>query len=113
DLELPILHVGFYDSLVVFDQRLGRTWIISTGLTADGTRQPDVMHERLGFWRHHLSRDLSEPKRQRTAALQDAPRNPTGFGVRESSAALAFVEKVKRIQQYIRLGHIYQANLSQ
>src|SRR5688572_21043722 len=52
DLELPILHVGFYDSLVVFDHRLDRTWIASTGVTADGTRQPSVMRERLDFWRN-------------------------------------------------------------
>src|SRR3954464_14186166 len=32
DLELPDAQVGFYDSLVVFDHRLGKQWIISTGL---------------------------------------------------------------------------------
>src|SRR6266403_1978939 len=38
DLELPDCHVGFYDSLVVFDHRLGKTWIVSTGLGVDGSR---------------------------------------------------------------------------
>jgi len=38
DLELPDCHVGFYDSLVVFDHHLAKTWIVSTGLTADGSR---------------------------------------------------------------------------
>src|SRR2546422_3610403 len=65
DLELPILHVGFYDSLVVFDHRLARTWIVSTGVTADGSRHADVMNERLKFWQHQLSRSVCEPKRQR------------------------------------------------
>src|SRR4051812_26873785 len=37
DLELPDCHVGFYDSLVVFDHRLGKKWIVSTGITADGS----------------------------------------------------------------------------
>ena len=27
DLELPDCHVGFYDSLVVFDHRLGKTFV--------------------------------------------------------------------------------------
>ncbi len=31
DLELPDCHVGFYDSLVVFDHRLGKVCIVSTG----------------------------------------------------------------------------------
>ena len=39
DLELPDCHVGFYDSLVAFDHRLGKTWIISTGLGVDGSRE--------------------------------------------------------------------------
>ena len=39
DLELPDCHAGFYDSLVVFDHRLDKTWIVSTGLRADGSRE--------------------------------------------------------------------------
>ena len=38
DLELPDCHVGFYDSLVVFDHQLGKVCIVSTGLDADGSR---------------------------------------------------------------------------
>ena len=38
DLELPECHVGFYDSLVVFDHYLGKVFVISTGLSADGSR---------------------------------------------------------------------------
>src|SRR5215831_10253337 len=29
DLDLPDCHVGFYDSLVVFDHQLGKTWVVS------------------------------------------------------------------------------------
>ena len=39
DLELPDCHVGFYDSLVVFDHHLDKTWVVSTGLAADGSRR--------------------------------------------------------------------------
>src|SRR5207302_7619850 len=38
DLDMPDCHVGFYGSLVVFDHLLGKTWIVSTGLDADGSR---------------------------------------------------------------------------
>ena len=41
DLELPDCCVGFYDSLVVFDHRLEKTWIVSTGVEADGSRNED------------------------------------------------------------------------
>src|ERR1041385_5322631 len=38
DLELPDCWVGFYSSVVVFDHRLGKTWIVSSGVDADGSR---------------------------------------------------------------------------
>ncbi len=47
DLELPDCNVGFYDSLVVFDHRLGKSWIISTGLSADGSRTDLQAKEKL------------------------------------------------------------------
>lgn len=50
DLELPDCHVGFYDSLVVFDHGLGKTFVVSTGLAADGSRSERRARERLDFW---------------------------------------------------------------
>ena len=55
DLELPDCHVGFYDSLVVFDHRLGKTFVVSTGLAADGSRSEKRALEQLEFWRAVLS----------------------------------------------------------
>src|SRR5438309_2778978 len=54
DLELPDCHVGFYDSVVVFDHRLSKTWIVSTGLTEDGSRSAKLAQSRLGWWQERL-----------------------------------------------------------
>src|SRR5208282_5838585 len=54
DLELPDCHVGFYDSLVVFDHHLGKTFAVSTGLAADGSRSEKRAKEQLEFWRWQL-----------------------------------------------------------
>src|SRR5476651_1936813 len=54
DLELPDCHVGFYDSLVVFDHRLGKVCIVSTGLNADGSRSEARAKEQLEFWQSLL-----------------------------------------------------------
>jgi len=105
DLELPILHVGFYDSLVVFDHHLQRTWIVSTGLTPDGTRDPAIMRERLDFWRNQTSRSVLDCG----SPLPLSNDQPLNTNISRDD----FIEKVRRIQEYIRLGHIYQANLSQ
>jgi para-aminobenzoate synthetase component 1 len=105
DLELPILHVGFYDSLVVFDHHLHRTWIVSTGLTPDGTRDPAIMRDRLEFWRGQTSRSVLECG----SPLPLSNNQPPNSNISRDD----FVSKVQRIQEYICLGHIYQANLSQ
>src|ERR1041384_2665447 len=72
DLELPDCHVGFYDSLVVFDHQLNKTWIVSTGLSADGSRSESRAGERLDFWRKALSSNLeqSEASAQRETLEQ-------------------------------------------
>src|SRR6267143_1726680 len=55
DLELPECHVGFYDSLVVFDHRLEKTWVVSTGLQGDGSRNAALARRQLGFWQERLA----------------------------------------------------------
>src|ERR1700689_3829931 len=55
DLELPDCHAGFYDSLVVFDHRLDKTWIISTGLQADGSRDPARARAQFDFWTSQMA----------------------------------------------------------
>src|ERR1700690_4004325 len=57
DLELPDCQVGFYDSLVVFDHQLGKIFIVSTGLNADGSRSEARAKEQLEFWQKLLSSD--------------------------------------------------------
>src|SRR3989440_3632162 len=54
DLELPDCQVGFYDSLVVFDHRLQKTWVISTGLSVDGSRTLAHAQAQLHFWQTRL-----------------------------------------------------------
>src|SRR5262249_11232931 len=46
DLDLPDCHVGFYDSLVVFDHHLAKAWLVSTGLRADGSRSEEIALQR-------------------------------------------------------------------
>ncbi len=132
DLELPDCHVGFYDSLVVFDHQLDKTWIVSTGLTADGSRSESRAGERIGFWRQKLLADLehSEVTSQRQTREQVLPL-PKGEGrgegerkqsishwqkncleVSSNFSCADFITAVTRAQQYIRAGDIYQVNLS-
>jgi len=117
DLELPDCHVGFYDSLVVFDHQLGKTWIVSTGLDADGSRSERKAKAQLEFWQALLteaegragsplpavSRTITDARRARS----DAPYLVSNFSRAD------FIARVGRAQAYIRAGDIYQVNLSQ
>jgi para-aminobenzoate synthetase component 1 len=115
DLELPDCHVGFYDSLVVFDHQLGKVTVVSTGLAADGSRCEKRAGERLEFWKMILE-NSELPQRHRDAELKNDFNSPClCASVAEISSNLSreeFVAKVHRAQSYIHAGDIYQVNLS-
>lgn len=104
DLDLPDCQAGFYDSLVVFDHVLDKTWIVSTGLLPDGSRDVGRARRQLEFWR---------------ALLREEAESATGPELRGQEPVFtsnlgrdAFLRKVERAQRYIRAGDIYQVNLS-
>ena len=69
DLELPDCQIGFYDSLVVFDHQLAKTWIVSTGLSADASRSEQRARVQLEFWEERFSRrDTARPTRNERSA---------------------------------------------
>jgi para-aminobenzoate synthetase component 1 len=141
DLDLPDCDVGFYDSLAVFDHRLEKTWIISTGLNLDGTRRESKAQAQLEFWLAHLNANLTHhasltnsslPMNLNEAPLtpSDGERVPGGRvrgaleGARVQGASdcrrvltsnisrSTFIALVDQAQRYIRAGDIYQVNLS-
>ena len=103
DLELPDCHVGFYDSLVVFDHRLDKVCVVSTGLEADGSRSEARAKEQLAFWQARLGAAVAAPAPV-IAPVSDALALPP---------AEVFIKAVVKAQEYIRTGDIYQVNLSQ
>jgi para-aminobenzoate synthetase component 1 len=74
DLELPDCHAGFYDSLVVFDHRLGKVCVISTGVDADGSRCEARAAERLKFWKSRLSNSSSAKPKSGMSMNQTRPQ---------------------------------------
>ncbi len=133
DLELPDCHVGFYDSLVVFDHQLGKIFIVSTGLSADGSRSEIRAKEQVEFWENvtgaeqRLKSRAGIPPAQRACRreqISDPVAASVGFADgdrRDACPTLKpvsnlsrsdFISAVERAQRYIRAGDIYQVNLS-
>jgi para-aminobenzoate synthetase component 1 len=110
DLELPDCHVGFYDSLVVFDHQIGKVFVVSTGLCADGARSEKLARERMEFWTAATCRRFSTT--QHVASFQSADMS-VHSKVAPNLSRDEFISKVERAQKYIRAGDIYQVNLSQ
>lgn len=107
DLELPDCDVGFYDSLVVFDHQLGKTWVVSTGLAEDGSRTEPRAAEKANFWRNALSAQPTLRNEKAGRVTPCAPRN-----IVSNCSQTDFLIAVARAEDYIRAGDIYQVNLS-
>ena len=106
DLELPDCHVGFYDSLVAFDHRLGKTWVISTGLGVDGSRSEAWAAAQAHWWRTQLE----SPE----GASPESPSVPLAApDITANLSREEFIARVAQVQRYIRAGDIYQVNLAQ
>ena len=115
DLELPDCHVGFYDSLVVFDHQLGKIFIVSTGLSADGSRDEKKAQSRLELWNAKLT-EKELPQRQRDAEGKNNSSSPCLYAsvaeIDSNFSSADFISAVARAQKYIRAGDVYQVNLS-
>jgi para-aminobenzoate synthetase component 1 len=107
DLELPDCHVGFYDSLVVFDHHLGKVWIVSTGLSANGSRSEKRAAEQMEWWRKKIQNSEFRIQNSEFKSQNLDPRITSNLSRNE------FIACVRRAQEYIRAGDIYQVNLSQ
>lgn len=129
DLELPDCHVGFYGTLVAFDHRMDKAWLIATGMSVDGTASESAAVRQRDLW---LGR-LQSPARLKEGdgsgahgevqAPGESPFRPRSGSrltgekeferdVESSWSRGEFVGAVEKAQRYIRSGDIYQVNLS-
>ncbi len=116
DLDLPDCQVGFYDSLVAFDHRLGKAWIVATGLQVDGGRSEERAQEQLDYWLTQFHRAASEddPHSPPDVCLEaESSRSVDALPIRSNLSRSAFIGAVEQAQRYIRAGDIYQVNLAQ
>lgn len=107
DLQFPDLAVGFYDLVIAFDCQEQRAWIFSSGYPE---QEPSARAVR--------AQTRLQTLRQQT---EHAP-TPTELNVYQPSAKMPvksnftpddYEQAVRRVQEYILAGDIFEANISQ
>jgi para-aminobenzoate synthetase component 1 len=106
DLELPECSVGFYDSLVAFDHKIEKAWLISTGLGEEGDRSDERAQAAAEFWLGQLGTLGQAPAAEPPLAQATMPQ------VTSTMSRESYCDGVRRIINYIWRGDIYQANLT-
>ena len=81
DLDLPDCYVCFCASLVVFDHRLEKTWIVSTGVQLDGSRDEAHARRVLDFWRQQLASGPADRPLAAQSFLGDEGLSTTGLAL--------------------------------
>ena len=104
--------MGFYDSLVVFDHHLGKTFVVATGLKADGSRTETQASVQLANWQSLLANPLLPANRAVEKTSSPRPTLEPSPAIASNLSRAEFIAAVERAQRYIRSGDIYQVNLS-
>jgi len=119
DLELPDCDLGFYHSLMVFDDAAKRLDVVATGLQPDGSRTAAAAKDQTAWWLRKLgeTREGTPSELDRSsnsgAASDSSDTIPSsGEGGARAAARTAYLGKVQRAKTYIRAGDIYQVNLA-
>ncbi len=104
DMAFPDMALGFFDTVIAFDHRERKTWILSSGYPerAAAARQQRA-EARAGRFREHLESANKVP----------APAVPAEVAVTANFSREAYEAAVQRVIDYIHAGDIFQANLSQ
>lgn len=106
DVELPDCLVGFYPSLVVFEEGKENVTIVATGMNAGGDQSPSLAEEQTNFWLQLLDSQSENTEGLGSVSAPDLANFSTSLNQDQ------FIERVNQAQRYIRAGDIYQVNLA-
>lgn len=102
--ETRLLSFGFYDLILAFDQRDQKAWVCSSGWPEVGAAQSPHAKERAAWLLEQLEAPPAPVPDLACVARDSWVSNFTPQGFRDA---------VCKVQDYIRSGDIYQANIAQ
>ncbi len=105
DLGLPDMYLGFYDTIVSYDNVLKKCHVIGVDFGLDDTLQ-DRMEDVIGV----LSRKSGTPPESRNHKPNPATSDPV---LKFNFTKELYINAIRRIKEYITAGDVYQVNFSQ
>jgi anthranilate synthase component I len=103
DLDLPDAHFIFVDTLVAFDHRYNRAWIITDPEVRDEKSEDAILRM------EEIARKLLYP----SPSFHAYPEERRPIEIRHEMSKDGYESIVKKAKEYIAAGDIFQANLSQ
>jgi para-aminobenzoate synthetase component 1 len=116
DVNLPDLRMGLYSWVVALDHSREKSWIVATGLPeSDPVKRTKNARSLLGRIRRRIDGTLTGKKSIRESGiLEDPRRNSYEAGPLSSNfTKSAYLKAIRKVQEYIREGDVYQVNLAQ
>ena len=119
DLDIPDAHFMMFDSVIAFDHKLRKTYLISCP-GAEETVTESVAS--IDDWGHYYDKACEKISELHNRISHPHPNPPTsrgrgpgggGIEIRHEMGKKNYMDIVKRAKEYIRAGDIFQANLSQ
>ncbi len=111
DLNLPECYMGFYDTVLAFDNLENKTYIVSTGFPEDnGKRRKERAAGRLSEMKARLG-EITVTGDKKISPTVSLPENEAGL--KGGFSHQEYVSAVKKARQYIIDGAIFEVNLSQ
>lgn len=105
DLGMPDCIIGFYDTVIVYDNSSNRSFIVTSGLPENEPSKIRIRQvSRLAAFKDRISRPFAIPP-----AVIDAKLVP----VRSNFSKASYMAAVRKAKEYINKGDVYQVNLSQ
>ena len=96
------VHLAFFDVVLAFDHEAGACWLISSGLPAEPAERERRAARRLD----EVGAQLDRPSSRKATPQGEIVWRPT-------ISREAYAASVERVQEYIRAGDVYQANIAQ
>src|SRR5262245_3249453 len=104
DLGLPDVKLAFYDVVGAYDHLTRQAWLFSSGLPLENSLRQRRAQQRLDHFLALFAGRRSSPR---------VPRHDRCLTLPSTFTADTYRGAVEKVQQHIRAGDIFQANLSQ